>query len=274
MLQQYLDTAAQMEDNSQLISLTNLRARLMTETETGRRLEKQQIALHGLNREAKAQNGLSPDLLLKHLLKHQGDEGIENALVMAGQGALTYQFFQLLTNEIEKEEKAKKQESVKQLTGMRERLLKVYDAMQEQSQRMLAEAEETLHKILAAEDKEKAVQDNLPNIDDAFMYLLSTRIAQADQQKKKDEAKALNQIHEMILELAANQYPPEIMLLNELMEAEKSKDRQRILDENDDLVSPELVKVLEALMKELNQAGQEDLNGRLRDIKTLVQARL
>ncbi|MCP4427081.1 MAG: hypothetical protein GY803_21550, partial [Chloroflexi bacterium] len=195
MLQQYIDGAAQAQDDKQIVALTNLRAKLMTGTEIGRQMEKQQIALHGLNREAKAQNGLSPELLLKHLLKHTGDEGIESALAAAGQPALTYQFFQLLTTEIEKREKAGELASAQPLTEMRTRLLKLFDAIQAESQKLLAEAEETLQAILAADDKDAAIQANVARIDDAFMYVLSSRIAQADQQGNAAEAQALNDIH-------------------------------------------------------------------------------
>ena len=153
MLQQYIDSAAQMQDNKQLINLTNLRAKLMTETEIGQEMERQQIALHALNREAKAQNGLSPELLLKHLLKHLDDEKIQMALVRAGQGALSYHFFQHLTEEIEAKEKAGEKTAVQQLTAMRQRLLKIYDDMQAQSKRLLDEADKTLQALLAAEDK-------------------------------------------------------------------------------------------------------------------------
>jgi hypothetical protein len=274
MLQQYIDGAAQANDNKQIVALTNLRAKLMTETEIGRQVEKQQIALHGLNREAKAQNGLSPQLLLKHLLKHAGDERIESALVAAGQPALTYQFFHLLTEEIEKQEKAGDKATVQKLIGMRERLLKVYDALQAQSQKLLANAEATLQAILAADDKDAAIQANAAKIDDAFMYVLSSRIAQADQQGNAAEAQALNAIHERIIKQAENQYPPEILLLNQLMEAETEAAQQQVLDENAELMTPELVQVLDAVMKQFTDAGREEINGRLQAIKELVEARL
>ncbi len=274
MLQQYIDGAAQAQDNKQMVALTNLRAKLMTETEIGRQMEKRQIALHGLNREAKAQNGLSSELLLKHLLKHAGDEGVENALVMAGQPALTYQFFTLLTAEIEKKEKAGDLAAADKLTGMRTRLLKVFDDMQAQSQKLLADAEATLQAILAADDKDAAIQANAAKIDDAFMYVLSSRIAQADQQGNAAEAQALNAIHERIIKQAESQYPPEILLLNQLMEAQDEAAQQKVLDENAALLTGELVQVLDAVMKQFEDAGREEVNGRLRDIKKLVEARL
>jgi hypothetical protein len=274
MLQQYIDAAAQMQDNKQLIPLTNLRAKLMTETKVGQEMERQQIALHALNREAKAQDGLSPELLLKHLSKHLDDENIQMALVRAGQGALNYHFFQHLTEEIEAKEKAGEKTAVQQLIAMRQRLLKIYDEMQAQSKRLLDEADKTLQALLAAEDKPAAIQAHMNEIDDAFMYLLSMRIAQADQEKRADEVHALNEIHQLILKEAENQYPPEILLLNELMESTTPDEQEKVLDEHQELLSAELIEVVDAVMKQFESAGQDDVNGRLRNIKSMIEARI
>jgi hypothetical protein len=274
MLQQYIDSAAQMQDNKQMVSLTNLRVRLMTQTKAGQEMERQQVVLHGLNREAKAQNGLSPELLLKHLLKHLGDEKIETALIRVGQPALNYHFFQLLTGEIEAKEKAGEKTAVQQLTAMRERLLELFDEMQAQSKRMLDEAEGTLQAILTADNKPAAIQSRMNEIDDAFMYLLSVRLAQAGQDGRNDEMRALNEIHELILKAAESQYPPEILLLNQLMEAVTSEEQQQVLDENKELLSTELVGVVDAVMQQFEEAGQDEVNGRLRQIKSLIEARL
>jgi hypothetical protein len=111
-------------------------------------------------------------------------------------------------------------------------------------------------------------------IDDAFMYLLSMRIAQADQDGRTDEAQALNEIHELILKAAESQYPPEILLLNQLMEATTAKEQQKVLDENQALLSAELVGVVDAVMQQFEEAGQGEVNGRLRQIKSLIEARI
>lgn len=274
MLQQYIDAAAQAQDNKQLVAMTNLRVRLMTQTKVGQEIERQQIALHGLSREAKAQNSLSPELLLKHLLKHLGDEKIEMALVRAGQQALNYHFFQLMTGEIEAKEQAGEKTAVQQMTAMRERLLEVYDEIQAQSKRMLNEAEGTLQAILTAEDKPAAIQSRMNEIDDAFMYLLSMRIAQADQDGRTAEIQALNEIHELILKAAESQYPPEILLLNQLMEAPTPDDQQKVLDENQALLSADLVGMVDAVMQQFEEAGQNEVNGRLSQIKSMIEARI
>ncbi|MCZ7671934.1 MAG: hypothetical protein M5U34_34780 [Chloroflexi bacterium] len=122
MLQQIIDMASQMDDNEQMVKLTNLRAKLMLDTPVGREIEKRQIALHAFNREAKAQGGVSAELLLKHILRHENDDAIIDALVMTGQGALRYEFFRQFSEEIEKREAAGDLVSAQRLTDIRSRL--------------------------------------------------------------------------------------------------------------------------------------------------------
>jgi hypothetical protein len=111
-------------------------------------------------------------------------------------------------------------------------------------------------------------------IDDAFMYLLSTRIAQADQDGRTEEMQALNAVHELILKAAESQYPPEIMLLNQLMEATTPEAQEQVLDENKALLSADLLGVVDAVIKQFEEAGQDEVNGRLRNIKSLIEARI
>jgi hypothetical protein len=203
-----------------------------------------------------------------------GDEKIEAALVRVGQPALTYQFFQQLTSEIEAKKKAGEQTAVQQMIAMRERLLVIFDEMQAESKRLLDEADDMLQAILAAEDKTAAIQANMAKIDDAFMYLLSTRIAQADQDGRTAEMQALNEVHELIVKTAESQYPPEILLLNQLMEAPSPDAQNKILDENQALLSADLVGMVDAVMQQFKEAGQEELNGRLREIKSKIEARI
>ncbi|HEX6385646.1 MAG TPA: CpXC domain-containing protein [Anaerolineae bacterium] len=274
MLQSTIDAASQTNDNKQLLPLVNLRARLMTETPAGRRLEKRQVALHKFNQDARKQGGLTPELLLKHIVANQEDEDIVNALVLAGQGALSYQFFQLLTEEIEKQEKSGDQAGAQHLSEIRTNLLQLYDAMQQQSQQILKTAENTLESILTAPDKKAAIKENQEQIDDAFMYVLSARIAEAEQKGKMADAQALNELYELILEEAESELPPEIRLLNQLVRVKTEKEQARLIEENQELVSPELLMLVERILEQAQEAGQEELNGRLQSAKSLIEARL
>lgn len=274
MLQSIMEAAGQMNDEKQLVRLTNLRAKLMRETPAGRMMEKQQMAVHRFSQEAKKQGGLSAELLLKHILLNQDDDGVIDALVSAGQGALRYNFFSLFTEEIEKAEKAGRAAEAKRLAELRARLLKIYDEIQVQTRQVMARAAETLDGIMQAPDVATAVANALPQIDDAFMYYLASRIAQADQQGQTAQVQQLQAIHTQIVQAAEAQVPPEIQLLNDLLEAESEAERSQILTDHPELISAEILEVLGVVQNQVKQTGQAEINGRLEAIKAMIQARL
>lgn len=274
MLQSFVDAAAQANDEKQMVALTNLRARLMTETAVGRRLEQRQIAIHKLSREAKQQGGLSPQLLAKHVIANQEDEDVVQALVMAGQGALRYEFFGELTSAIEAAEKKGDKTTATRLTNYRTSFLEIFEEMQNASRQVLDEATQTLQLLLDAPDKATAVREHADKLDEAFMYVLSARMAEAEQKGRQADFAALAEIQEAIMGLVEDQMPPEIQLINHLVQAETPAQEAAILDANRDLLSPELVAVIDQIITQSTEAGQPELNGRLQAIKAAIQSRL
>jgi len=275
MLQQIIDYAAQANDDEQMVKLTNLRAKLMVDTPVGKEIEKRQIALHGFSRDVKAQGGgVSADLLLKHILINQDDDAIIDAIVMTGQDALRYEFFQQFSTEIEKVEKDGDLVKAQRLTDIRTRLVKMYDDMREQSNRMMAEAAETLTMLLEAPDMQMAVTENFQRLDDAFMYFLIQRINQADEAGNADQVAQLRQIQELIASTAESQVPPEIRLLNQMLESPSDAEREQILDENPQMVAEEMLQVLDAVQQQVEQQGQLEILENVKTCKTMIRARL
>jgi hypothetical protein len=274
MLQQFVDKASQLQDNKQMVKITNLRARLMTETPAGQRMEQQQMALHKLSREAKKQGGLSPAMLVAHIIANQEQPHVVDALVMAGQGALQYEFFSLLTAEIEKVEKTGDKAATERLTNLRTDLLQLYEGMQAQSKSMMQEAMNTLNIILQAPDKNQALAENAQKIDDAFMAVLVARMNEAEQKNDLPLFQALNEVHSLIYAQMERTLPPHVQLLNELVRSESPEEQANLLNENEQFVSDDLIQLIDQVMDQANGQGQEELNGRLQSVKTLIQARL
>lgn len=246
----------------------------MTETAVGQRMEQQQLAMHKLSREAKQAGGLSPAMLVKHVVANQAQPHVVNALVMAGQGALQYEFFSLLTAEIDKLAKGGDKAAVERLTAMRTDLLEIYEGMQEQSHAMLQEALATLDTILAAPDKEQALMENAEMIDEAFMSVLVARMNEAEEKNDIAQFQALNEVHGLIYNQMERTLPPHVQLLNQLVRSESPEEQIQLLDDNADFVSDDLIRLIDQVMEQAGEQGQDDLNGRLQSVKTLIQARL
>jgi hypothetical protein len=270
MLRQYVETASQMNDNKQLVPLINLQAKLMTETETGRQLEKQQIALHGLNRAAKEAGGLTPKILLTHILKNQEDPDLVNALAQVGLQAMTYEFFSGLTNEVDRQQLAGNSEAVERLTAIRSNLLQMQEEVQTQTRQILGEAQKTMEAIMAAPDMQQALKANINKIDDAFMYVLAGETARAEESDQQERLDKLNALRDLLVSEAESQSPPEVRLLNKLVSAESEDERRQLIEENREMLSPDLVAVIDALQEQAESTGQEALKERLSEVKALL----
>jgi hypothetical protein len=199
---------------------------------------------------------------------------VVNALVSMGQQGLNYEFFTLLSEEIDERSQAGEQETAARLTELRQELLDMQEAMRQQSQQMLANANETLQTILSAEDQQTAVREQMEKIDDAFMYLLSASIAKAEQEGQSVHALALRNVQSLIMNEVEQQAPPEIQLMNRLIRAESEEEQRQILADNPQAASPQFLEMVTMVIGEVEAAGEEALVERLRQVQRVIRQRL
>lgn len=273
-LRAQIEATSQMNDSNLVNELLNLQAKLMTQTEVGRRLEKQQIALHALNRDAKREGGLSPKLLARHVIANESDDALANAIALTGQGAMNYEFFSLLTNEVEKREKAGNQAGAQQLGRLRDQLLEMQKELQEATQEVLKKAQMTLDAIMESTNVEEGVFEHLGEVDDAFMHVLEARLAHAEQSGHDDQVDKLRQIQEVIIAQIQGETPPEIQLLSQMVNTPDKAERNELMVAASDLISDQFLEVVDMLREQARTAGQGDLAERLDEIRSEVNARL
>ncbi len=271
MLRTNMEAAENSGQDDIVLKLVNLQAKLYRETDYGRLLSERQKALHTFSREAKKE-GLTPQLLLKHVLENRDDEDLVNSLVMNGQQAFNYEFFSKLTEKIEKRQKAGAK--VDHYIKLRERLLEIFQNLEKQSREIIGGAQKLLEQLLQADDRAAAVQENLQNMDDAFMYVLSSLIKQAQNQKNQKQLEALQEIQAYIMQAYQQQLPPEIRFINQLLEAESEAEQRRLLNENQDIVGPEFLEMIKAVQENMDEDESDELLKRLKAIEGLVQAQL
>lgn len=273
-LRAQIEATSQMNDSNLVNSLLNLQAKLMTQTEVGRRLEKQQIALHALNRDAKKEGGLSPQLLAKHIIANENDEALVSAIALTGRAALTYEFFAILTAEVEKREKAGNTSGANHLGQVRDNLLTLQKEMQEATQQVLKEAQDTLDEIIRSDNLDEAVVANMGRIDDAFMHVLEARLIHADQSGRHEEAEKLARIQQVIISQIQGETPPEVQFLTQLISAQTKSDRERLMTASPDMLSAQLIELIDLLREQAAGAGQDDLVNRLGEVKSEITAKL
>ncbi len=232
-------------------ALVGIQQDALNNTELGQKLKAQaketEAAIKTL--QEASQQGLTREKLLDLLIEAKSEATLMTLVSMARSG-LDYQFFQLLSEQIEKASESEKAS----LADLREKLLEMTQEIDKAVQAQYESARKLLDKITSAADVGKATQENLAQISDVFVEVLDTELKLARQKGDLDRSGKLNSVLNIIQEASAP--PPEVEFINELVEAEFDEDRKKILDENADKVTPELLDMMNNLISQMDQQNQ------------------
>ena len=256
-----------------LVKLSNLQAKLMRETEAGKRIEGQQLAMHKLQMAAKAAGGLTVEMLAEHIVQNQERDDIVDAMVTAA-GGLNYEFFSALSQHIDKAAKSGDQAQVDRLTAIRTRLLKVFDDMREAAAKRTQAAREVINQIVNAPDKMAALGQNAGKVDELFMSVLEAELQQARDQGDLARSSTLNEIKQLITDSINAANPPHMQLLMTLLQAESLDQVKAMLDANPELITKELVEGVDVVSAEMPAEAPADLVERLAQVRQLLVERL
>jgi len=186
---------------------------------------------------------------------------------------MDYQFFLMLSNWIE----SANGEGAQRLRELRERLLALTQELDRKTEAALARSSEVLQAILESEDREAAVRDHLAEIDDLLLALLSANIRQAEAGGQVERAAEIRGVWEAIVGVLEEAMPPQIRLINRLLNAEGEQERRALMEEQDGLITPEFLELMEAMAADLAERGQPEAAERLRsahaEVSAFVEAR-
>lgn len=235
--------------------METIQKQLLAETEYGRKVASQanevQEAIKTLQAAGKE---LDRAKLLEILIEAPNDDRL-NALVSMTRPGLDYVFFQSLTERIEagsgKERKA--------LEGLREKLLDLTRTIDQRVEDEYRSASELLETLLAAEDIQQATIEHIQEINEAFIQVLNRSLQEANQ--KNDDA-LMPKLQEVVAVLQkASAPPPELALLEELLEAPDEAALNRLLEEHAAEITPEFSSVLASVLTRSEEQGGEKPQG-------------
>lgn len=251
--------------NQQFLTLTNLQAKLFTMTETGKRLEIEQGRVRQFQKDVNDAGGLTFDLFIDALLANDDNENVQNNIIQMGRQGIRYELFSRITERMEAASGTEKAA----LEGLREKLLVIYEALQEEAKGLLQEAENTLDVLLHAQDLNRALQQNISRIDEGFMHYLSAEMQAAQNRGDTKRQEALLEIYNGIMAAAESQMPPEVRILNALVQAESAEEQQKLIAQ----IPPEGQEQFKALVGQMiNQvaAEQPEMVERLKRVEALL----
>ncbi len=240
---------------------------LLQETKVGQEIQEKmkssQKAMEDLQEAAKA--GLTREKLLD-LFIEAPDEIYTNTLIGMVRSGLDYEFFQILSQKIDKESDS---EQKTKLSTMRDFLVNLTAQIDAQVQEEKKHARETLNKILTEANIEAGLQKYGNELNDYFVEAVKDGLEEARKAADLEKISKLGQLNTMIEE--ANKPPAEIEFVESLLKAPDAEAIKQLLNEKPDVINDEFIQLLASLINQTEQDGnQQELVAKLREIQKIA----
>jgi len=249
-------------DEQSARALAQVQQELVTQTEVGKKLlanaQEAQEAQRQLQEASKT--GLTREKLLDLMIASPTDTRLATYVSLT-RGGLDYQFFQILSERVNQTEGEEKQK----LLDLRAKLLDMTSEIDKQLQEEAKASRQLLDQVLAAEDVEAATREVLPAINELFLDALKTEQEAARQKADLTRLAKLGKVAKVIEEASAP--PPEVELIEKLMEAADEPGRQKLLQDNAKLVTDEFLQALNSLVAQSDGDGSNpEMSAKLQDV--------
>jgi hypothetical protein len=231
-------------------AMIDLQKQLLEETEFGRQLKESVGELEAATKSLQeAGQSLTREKLLDIVLESPSDARLK-AYVSLARGGMDYQFFQLLTEKIDK---ASGEERTK-LESVREKLLGFTNEMDKQLEARYKQAREFVESLLAQDDVVKAVHDNLDGFSQDTVDIVNQMLRQASEKNDYERMGKLQKMVEVLREVST---PPEVAFIEQLLDAPDNTALEKMLGENKDLLNDQFMEALIGLVAQVDQATEQ-----------------
>ncbi len=166
----------------------------------------------------------------------EGDDGRDDGRLgrhVAWPG-LDYQFLLALSNRLESDRPTT---SASKLEELRALVTEMQEQQRQSVQASAAQVQEVLQAVLEAPDAAEALRQHADAIDETFLGLLAGNIDRAEKSNATAAARRLREIYDAALDILQERMPPEMRLINQLVNAGGDKGAVRkLLEENRELL--------------------------------------
>jgi len=245
-------------------ALSGLWASLLELSTTGRRIASVERILSELG------DHVTREQLLEKIIQAENDAQIE-ALISAARPLMDYFFFQQLTQRIETASREGRESEAARLKARRDQILNLVAELDREAQEQVNRATALLQALLDSPDPESLARQNMAELDDTFMYVLVRHLKEAELSGQMAAVSRLRQVWEAVVRAIDSTRPPELRLVEELLNAEYPAETQKILTENISLVTPRFLRGLDALVVKMEAQQQDEAARRLRQIRSQAE---
>lgn len=251
-------TAEEMLDKrDQLVALSSYGQQAMQSAQ-----QQEAVVMEVANWLQQRQQNLSIDEFIDYLEKVGGSDDHLQALVGLVRPTFNYQFFSALDQRIQNSDGQQAQV----LTEVRDRLLELTSAMDQQQQAMVQQAQMVLRDILNAPDQDQAIIERITMIDDMFLQVLQATIQAADQRGDLLLSARLKAVYDKIVGHLQASAPPEVRFINDLLRSDPLEAKLMLSERAAEFGIP-LVDYMDALIENLAGQGAEEMADRLVELR-------
>jgi hypothetical protein len=257
LLTQLIENTRSMGDQNTYQRLVLLEKQLLPITTIGKELQTQsaevQTAIDELN---ELGEGLTREALLD-LVVNAPNEIRVSAYVNLARPGMDYEFFQKLSEMIDNAEG----DETARLSDLRAHILKAIDLIDEQTNVRMEQASKNLEILLDVEDIKAATLQNIGAIDNYFMHVLEQSLEKAKNENNYESLGKLQTILDTLQE-AAQQLKntsgaEESEFIEKLLQTDEA-DQLKLLQDNEDKVTPKFVEIITGLMVQAEQGADEN----------------
>jgi hypothetical protein len=259
LLNRLYEASALSGDRESAQQLATLQQDIMPVTTYGKELQKQTEEVEAaINSLRELGENLTRETLLDLVIKAPSEVRVRT-LVSLTRPAMDYEFFQLLSQHIDRA----RGDGRTRLIKLRDDLLEMTREVDQQMQERQALSVKLLNSLLQSPDIEEATRQNLPIIDDFFMQELDRALNQAREQGDLEQIGKLQKILNVVEE--ANEPPPEVEFIEELVDAPDEATRRQIIESNRDKLTPEFLSLFTNILAQVESSGETQLAERMSD---------
>ena len=212
-----------------------------------------------------SKTGITRENLLDLLIKNAESEIRLTTIASMARGGLDYTFFQTLTDRVDQvsgEEKTR-------LENLREKLLTIVETIDQAVKVQIEESQKLLQELLASTDIEKATEDALPKLNQAFTDVLNTEVTNAQEANDTEKLKKLVSVVSVLR--AASTSGAVLQVIEQMLQLDSPDERQKVLEAAGDAINDDFSQTLSSLISQVESQGdQPELLERLKEINREV----
>lgn len=261
LLNRLIEASAVSGDQETAKRLGDLQKKLLENTSFGKQVQEQskdvEAAIQTLQSAGKS---LTREKLLEMVITAPNETQL-SVLASLGRPGMDYEFFRLLSEKIDRA----RADGRERLIKLRDKLLEMTRAIDKQMEERLLQGRKNLYAILQSVDIKESMAKNLGVVDEFFVQVFNEEMEAARKAGNLEQISKLKQVEEVVDKASAP--PPEVALIQELLEAAASDDElNKKLEAHKSEITPEFMDILSGLLGRSESGEDAELKARMNKV--------